>query len=100
MRIFRDSNDTDWTVFEVRRQVSSRGDLSYLPGGFSNGWLCFESPSAKRRLVRYPERWREFSDTELEKLLGQALPAPRGTIRLGDELGSADASTAPDIRAE
>ena len=95
MRVFRDSNATDWTVFEVRRQ-GSHGDLAYLPGGFSNGWLCFESVTAKRRLVRFPERWREFSDTELEKLLGEALPAPRGSLRLGEDLGPVDASPATD----
>jgi hypothetical protein len=100
MRVFRDSNSTDWTVFEVRRQLTSKGELAYLPGGFSNGWLCFESVNAKRRLVRYPERWREVTDAELEKLLGQALPAPRGSLRLGDELGGADGSTAADTRAE
>lgn len=93
MRTFRDSHSTDWTVFEVRRQLSSRSDLSYLPGGFSNGWLCFESHGAKRRLVKYPERWREFSDAELEELLGEASPAPRGSMRLGDDLGSGDKST-------
>ena len=98
MRVFRDSNDTDWTVFEVRRQFGPKGDMSYLPGGFSNGWLCFESHSAKKRLVQFPSRWREFSDTELEKLLTQALPAPRTTIRAADDLG--DSSTSPDLRAE
>ena len=69
MRTFRDSNDNDWVVFEVRREVSAKGDWSYLPSGFSDGWLCFESAAAKRRLVRYPERWKEFTDTQLQALL-------------------------------
>src|SRR5688572_31864066 len=99
MRTFRDSDGTEWTVFEVRRQLSSRGDLSYLPGGFSNGWLCFESATAKRRLVTYPERWREFTDAELEKLLRQAAPAPRGQFRLGDDLGTEPTRSA-DFRSE
>jgi hypothetical protein len=97
MRVFRDSDSCDWTVFEVRRQVGPKGEMAFLPGGFSNGWLCFESLTSKRRLVRYPERWREFSDAELEKLLGQALPAPRGAFRLGDEMGGADASPTPEL---
>lgn len=100
MRVFRDSNNIDWTVFEVRRQLTAKGDLSYLPGGFSDGWLCFESLNAKRRLVHYPERWREFSDPDLEKLLGQALPAPRGALRLGDDLGGGDRTASPDVRAD
>jgi hypothetical protein len=86
MKVFRDSNQLDWTVFEVRRQVTAKGDLSYLPSGYSEGWLCFECATEKKRLLRYPERWREFSDAELERLLRQATPAPRGSFRLGDDL--------------
>lgn len=98
MRSFRDSNNTNWTVFEVRREVSAKGDWSYLPSGYSDGWLCFESSNAKRRLVRYPERWREFTDAELDALLLQAAPAPRPSLRLGDDLG--DLGTSGGARAE
>ena len=87
MKNFRDSNNVEWTVFEVRRKVSSQADWSYLPSGFSDGWLCFESKSAKRRLVRYPERWRELGDEELERLLQSAIPAPRVSWRADDDLG-------------
>jgi hypothetical protein len=95
MKVFRDSNDIDWTVFEVRRQVTAKGDWSYLPSGYNDGWLCFECASAKKRLIHYPERWREFSDTELERLLKQAAPAPRGAFRLGDDLNDPQS---PDLR--
>ena len=90
MKSFRDSTNVSWTVFEVRRQITSRGgDGSYLPSGFSDGWLCFETIGAKRRLLKYPERWRELGDAELENLLSAAQPAPRATLRPGDELGEA-----------
>lgn len=85
MRTFRDSDNVEWTVFEVRRQASAKDDWSYLPSGYSDGWLCFENSTAKRRLVRYPERWREFGDAQLTTLLGDAQPAPR-TFRMGDDL--------------
>lgn len=98
MKTFRDSKDIVWTVFEVRRQVTAAGDWSYLPSGFSDGWLCFECTAAKKRLIRYPQRWREFNDAELEKLLDQAAPAPRTSFRIGDEFG--DTSTSPDLRPE
>lgn len=98
MRSFRDSNDDNWTVFEVRREVSAKGDWSYLPSGYSDGWLCFESANAKRRLVRYPREWREFTDAELDALLQQASPAPRPSLRLDDELG--DLGTSGGARAE
>lgn len=87
MRTFRDSNGEDWTVFEVRRQTSADGttsDMSYLPGGYSSGWLCFENHARKKRLIQYPARWREFSDPELERLLTDATPAPRASLRLTD----------------
>jgi hypothetical protein len=86
MKTFKDSHNVSWTVFEVRRQVTSRAEGSYFLGGFSDGWLCFECVGQKRRLVRYPRQWRELGDTELEKLLGQALPAPRTTFRAPDDL--------------
>jgi hypothetical protein len=100
MRTFRDGSGITWTVFEVRRQVQggTKGDWSYLPSGFSDGWLCFESPSAKKRLVRYPQRWREFGDDELERLLNDAAPAPRASMSASDDLGDTPAS--PDVRAD
>jgi hypothetical protein len=101
MRTFRDSKNELWTVFEVRRQIradgSTGGDLSYLPSGYNAGWLCFENSSAKKRLVRYPDNWREFNDAELERLLGEAVPAPRASLRLTD---LADDSSSSDLRPE
>ena len=86
MRSFRDSSYAEWTVFEVRRQRSAKSDSSYLPSGYNDGWLCFERPGEKRRLVHFPEKWREFGDAELEKLLQEAQPAPRSAFRLSDDL--------------
>jgi hypothetical protein len=84
MKNFSDSDGREWTVFEVRRVVSAREGPPVLPNGYSNGWLCFENGSTKRRLVNFPERWREFTEPELRRLLDQARPAPRTTWRLDD----------------
>src|SRR5436190_20978420 len=100
MKTFRDASGTDWTVFEVRRNVDAQNDWSYLPTRFSDGWLCFESATAKKRLTRYPEHWREFDAGELERLLGDALPAPRTPQRLGDDLSSGDQASPPDTRTD
>ncbi|HJQ21441.1 MAG TPA: hypothetical protein VJ867_13920 [Gemmatimonadaceae bacterium] len=100
MKNFLDASGTEWTVFEVRRAVSAKGDWSYLPSGFSDGWLCFECSTAKKRLVRYPERWRELSDEQLVQLLGQAQPAPRGSMRLGDDLSGESGTARPDAHPE
>ena len=97
MKIFRDSENCEWTVFEVRRQVSPRGmsgDRSYLPHAYTEGWLCFETKAAKRRLTRYPDRWRELAEPELEQLLKKAQPAPRVSWRPLDDLSDSQ----PDAR--
>ena len=96
MRSFRDSSSIEWTVFEVRRQQSAKSDVSYLPSGYNDGWLCFERTGEKRRLVHFPEKWRECGDAELEKLLQQAQPAPRSAFRLSDDFGDG----LPDIHVE
>ena len=79
MRTFRDVEGCAWTVFEVRRVVSSLAGRPLTPPSVGNGWLCFENGSAKRRLLRFPERWRELSESELQQLLTMASPAPRTT---------------------
>ena len=84
MRSFRDTGNIEWTVFEVRRQVR-RADAAPSPG-YSDAWLCFESSAAKRRLLKYPERWREMTDVELAKLLSEATPAPRANLSISDGL--------------
>lgn len=92
MRSFRDASNVEWTVFEVRRQVSRADAVSSI--GQTSGWLCFESNMSKRRLLKYPERWREFADTELARLLDEAKPAPRTALNLGED-GLEGGSPAP-----
>ena len=77
MRILTDAMGVEWTVFEVKRQTGSKDRWSYLPEEFGDGWLCFESSLSKRRLTPVPPRWREYSDEELERMLGQAQPVNR-----------------------
>jgi hypothetical protein len=84
MRTFRDSDGAAWTVFEVRRVISARAGTPVHTDGHGNGWLCFENGSTKKRLIRFPDRWREFTETELQGLLAQARLAPRTTWRLDD----------------
>lgn len=97
MRSFRDSKNCEWTVFEVRRQVG-RADGPDQPSGTGDGWLCFETSTAKCRLVKYSPRWKEFSDPELERLLATATPAPasRAPWRLNDDAGTSSTGVQPD----
>jgi hypothetical protein len=86
MRIITDSTGTQWTVFEVKRQGgrSTTDRWSYLPPEFGDGWLCFESPASKRRLTPVPEHWREATDAELTRLLGEAQTVNRPNYTLDD----------------
>ncbi len=89
----------DWEVWEVLptivdkpildRRSSPRDDAQVnrteewlLPSpGMSKGWLLFESPGEKRRLVPIPDGWSELSPMELEYLCDRATPAPRTPAR-------------------
>lgn len=84
MRHFTDATGVHWTVFEVKRG-ESQAKWSYLPDEYVEGWLCFESKYAKRRLTVVPKGWKEASDAELEGMLRQAIQAGRAKSR-EDEL--------------
>ncbi|MDB4906703.1 MAG: hypothetical protein JWO05_1487 [Gemmatimonadetes bacterium] len=77
MKSFEDGHGSEWVVFEVKRDY---GRASVLPTGYGNGWLCFESRGGKRRLMKYPENWRELPNVDLADLLQRAAPAPTGSV--------------------
>jgi hypothetical protein len=76
MRTVADATGTVWTIFEVKRSGEAE-QWSYLPEQFGNGWLCFESDYAKRRLTPIPPTWSEMSDGDLMGLLKKAQPVAR-----------------------
>ena len=80
MRTITDSTGVEWTVFEVKKQGGPSERWSYLPDEFGNGWLCFDSEVSKRRLTPIPERWREYADGQLLRLLDEAKPVTRTTL--------------------
>ena len=43
-------------------------------GEYSEGWLCFESPTERRRLARFPQDWDRLPDKELLRLVKSAQP--------------------------
>jgi hypothetical protein len=40
-----------------------------LPEGYRSGWLCFESPTEKRRLTPLPSGWQSLTIEQLASLL-------------------------------
>jgi hypothetical protein len=63
-------DDVRWTVFLVDAPMLE----AIVPEPLRNGWLCFESIHARRRLAPIPERWDELSDEELRALHVRATP--------------------------
>ena len=84
MRTITDANGVEWTVFEVRRDIQTTDQWSYLPEEFGDGWLCFESKYSKRRLTPVPNDWEALSKDELVRLLTRAAPVRRAQSRAED----------------
>ena len=84
MRSIKDAAGTHWTVYEVKKQGAPGDRWSYLPSEFGAGWLCFESGGSKRRLAPIPARWRDASDADLERMLGQAQTVNRVNVSSED----------------
>jgi len=84
MRTVADSTGTVWTVFEVKK--TGTGDQwTYLPEQFGNGWLCFESGIAKRRLTPVPPGWSAMSDRDVLGLLRRAQAVVRARSAAEEE---------------
>jgi hypothetical protein len=77
MRTITDAAGVEWTVFEVRRDLQTTDQWSYLPEEFGDGWLCFESQYSKRRLTPVPADWQDLGQEDLVKMLLQAAPVRR-----------------------
>ncbi|HYD54298.1 MAG TPA: hypothetical protein VEA99_16805 [Gemmatimonadaceae bacterium] len=56
------------------RRVAPRARVT-LPGGYSAGWLCFESEGEKRRLTPVPDQWECAGDAALGDWLERAVCA-------------------------
>ncbi|HET6765369.1 MAG TPA: hypothetical protein VFH27_16900 [Longimicrobiaceae bacterium] len=87
LREFRDSQGMPWRVWDIEpyhlvarpswgddeaggTADEERGFARFRSGGTLNeGWLCFESDGAKRRLAPVPEGWQALEEAELERLL-------------------------------
>ena len=83
LRGFTDSNGVEWRVWEVfpsraskPGSVDSFSRTSLKDSPFENGWLCFESPSAKRRLAPIPAGWEFSSSKRLDELCREASVVP------------------------
>jgi hypothetical protein len=76
MRQIRDAAGVEWMIYEVTPAMEWRA-ADALPEGYRNGWLCFESPTEKRRLLPLPEGWQELPTEQLSALLVSAVQVRR-----------------------
>jgi hypothetical protein len=113
LRTFTDSTGREWEVYDVvprseeRRHYDRRSlgddesmaaeeaaerrdaDRRLTVGGAEHiaartGWLCFDSPDERRRLMPIPDGWNRSDEATLETYLKEARPA-----RLSAEFRSA-----------
>ena len=99
LRGFTDSTGVEWRVWEVfpsqgtvptSADALSRSSLKETP--FANGWLCFESADAKRRLAPIPAGWEFASASALEEMCSRATVVP---LRKGRGRFAADPRATP-----
>jgi hypothetical protein len=79
LREFRDATGQLWRAWPVTPGQARQGRNAgrYL-GEFHKGWICFESldSPARRRLPQRPMDWAGLTDSELIRLLDEAITAP------------------------
>ena len=105
-RVLKDSQGTEWQTWDVvpqlaerrlhdrRREVDQRpsadrrgiadrriliGRRPVIGNGLDGGWLCFEAPIQKRRLMPIPRDWLSCPQARLEQYCRDARPAVRTT---------------------
>jgi hypothetical protein len=77
---FRDRRRSERRIVMSRRAV--------MAGGLSNGWLCFEGTTEKRRLSPIPEDWARCTEAQLAEYCQRARPVRRSTEIHGDQEAS------------
>jgi hypothetical protein len=109
-RSFKDSAGVEWDAWDVvpqlaerrvadrrqtrqrvpfadRRRLDRRVVMSRraaMAPGLTEGWLCFEGASEKRRLSPIPPDWTRCADDQLEEYCRKAKPVRR-SVELGIE---------------
>ncbi len=73
VRDVKDEDGTPWKVWAVMSSaIHPKTAAEDFLGDYSEGWLCFESPSQRRRLARFPQDWARLPDKELLRLCKNA----------------------------
>jgi hypothetical protein len=112
-RVFEDSSGSEWQVWDVVPQLAERREVdtrerririvpiefadrrrqpratvarrAMLRGTYSQGWLCFDSGSEKRRLSPIPNDWTTCSEELLERYMRHAERASGSYTSISEE---------------
>lgn len=71
IREFTDSSKTRWLVWSTVPTIGG------VVGPMRDGWLTFESSSARRRLIPIPAGWEDAPPSRLELMCRAASPVRR-----------------------
>ena len=73
LREFSDRDGVLWRVWDVTAESMDRRTATedYMRD-WQDGWLAFESATARRRLAHYPSDWMTLAPDALEQLLARA----------------------------
>ncbi|MEX2153295.1 MAG: hypothetical protein WD825_08140 [Gemmatimonadaceae bacterium] len=69
LREYTAKDGTPWRVWDV--YPTTRGAATGTRE-FADGWLCFESPTEKRRLAPIPREWERCDCSRLEEMCRRA----------------------------
>ena len=68
-----DEDGTPWKVWAVQSSsIHPKTAAEDFLGEYSEGWLCFECPTGRRRLARFPQDWDRLPEKDLLRLLKAA----------------------------
>ena len=73
LRIVGDAGGVLWSVFDVHPSAKRR-DGPQVRVALTDGWLCFQSATGKRRLAGIPMDWAALKDEALLALMATATP--------------------------
>jgi hypothetical protein len=83
LREFTDATGRLWTVWSVHPSSDVRlRSTRAVPGNadehdlLRDGWLVFETPGERRRLVPIPDEWEVVDDDALAQLCARAMSVP------------------------
>lgn len=80
MREVRDAAGTLWTVFDVVPSAGRRSATRVQPG-YTEGWLCFQCETERRRHPGVPAGWASLPEPDLLRLLANAAAAGLAPLR-------------------